>query len=239
MMHLHPRRLPLFLTALLLLTPTPFMLAAEDRLEGTFWAEEPGSLLPGQIPKLDEAREAVDPDPPVVPAVERRLLEEARFVFSGMLYGWRFRYVPENTARGYEETFELEPVHRIQWGDAGLRVRQTWHEDGIRLARIEYRMDDRQAARRRSRRSGSTIAAQGSGTASLWEGYEQRFVAIEDAMRMSIREHLRARYPTPPREAAGSILLAEVPQIGMNAGQYQAMVRVNFTLSRLRQYEVF
>jgi hypothetical protein len=48
-------------------------------------------------------------------AIER-LLEEATLVLSGMIYGFRFRYVPSYRAREIAEEFELEPYATIVRG---------------------------------------------------------------------------------------------------------------------------
>jgi hypothetical protein len=51
-----------------------------------------------------------------------RILEEARYVFSGMVYGFIFSYTPYDRSRGVEEEFLLEPYQWIQRGDPNLQV---------------------------------------------------------------------------------------------------------------------
>lgn len=226
----------------------PLNAATENRLEGTFWTEQARQLLPGPVPDriLDreqqgeqrndsEEEDGID----VVPPPEQRLLAEARHVFSGMLYGWRFRYVPQNKARGYQEQFELEPVYELPWGDAGLRIRQTWEEGNHLLARIEYRMDASQQARSQSWGSSSTVSAQGRGESPYRDGYPARQAALKDALRMAVREHFRSRHSTPPRVISGSIVLDDVPVFGVVSGNYTAAVRARMIITELRRYEVF
>ena len=53
---------------------------------------------------------------------QRRALEEAREILSGMVYGYRFRYTPGDRVRSIEEEFLLTPVAEIRWGDPNMRV---------------------------------------------------------------------------------------------------------------------
>ena len=63
---------------------------------------------------------------PIPPAVaERKVLEEARVLLSGMVYGWSFDYTPANHARAVSESFSLTPVAQIPWGSPRLRVIET------------------------------------------------------------------------------------------------------------------
>ncbi|GAB6088441.1 hypothetical protein [Spirochaeta dissipatitropha] len=210
------------LLLVLLLALLPLSVRAE-RLEGTFWYMLERESMPG----------AGETDPDML------ILEEARYVFSGMIYGWQFRYIPQNTARGYEETFELTPVFQIPFGDKGLVVRQIWLDDGLQKIRIDYRMDEDQIRRHASWRSGRIQAVQGAGEASFYRGFDGRIESMEDALRMSVREHLRARHNTPPREVQGRIVLDSVPLIGVSGGSYTARLRARMQISSIREYDVF
>ena len=76
-------------------------------------------------------------------AIER-LLDEAVFVLSGMVYGFRFDYAPSDPTRRVAEQFELEPYAEIVRGDPRLEVFQTWVEDSRLYARIFYTLDEQQ-----------------------------------------------------------------------------------------------
>ncbi|AFG36193.1 hypothetical protein [Spirochaeta africana] len=241
---------PLLLRAVLLLVillaAAPW-LAADNRLEATFWAELSPRPVPGRIPEPGEhdgdLQQLLFEDDvlhgELVPPAEQRILEEARLVFSGLIYGWHFRYVPRNDARGYPEQFEADPLYELPWGDERLRIRQTWRENGRLYAKVEYRLDADQQARRRAWGSSSTQLVQGRGTASYYAGHEQRQLAVEDALRMAIREHLRARMHTPPRQVEGRIVLADPPVMGVDGGSYTALLRARMQIHRIRHYEVF
>jgi len=57
-----------------------------------------------------------------ITAANRRALDEAAYLFSAMIYGWSFSYVPGEAARQLEEILELEQLGSIQAGDPALRV---------------------------------------------------------------------------------------------------------------------
>ncbi|MFQ3621364.1 MAG: hypothetical protein SNJ78_10540, partial [Spirochaetales bacterium] len=71
-------------------------------------ANTPSASPPSLSPPL--------PSPPNLRSIEKeelyeRILEEARYVFSGMVYGFVFSYTPSDKARRVEEEFLLEPYH--------------------------------------------------------------------------------------------------------------------------------
>ena len=73
----------------------------------------------------------LEPDQPEKPikTAEQELLEEGRVLFSAMIYGWTFTYIPGDLARQVKESFTLTPVAEIPWGSARLVVRETEKDD--------------------------------------------------------------------------------------------------------------
>ncbi|MFW6363455.1 MAG: hypothetical protein ACOC0D_06375 [Spirochaeta sp.] len=226
--------------SLMLLTLPLLAYTVENRLEATFWAELTPVPMPGPVPLPGESAASEDSlqiESLSLPA--QHVLEEARWVYSGIIYGWRFRYVPENKARGYDEEFETEAVHELDWGDTGLTIRQTWENDGRFFAKIDYALNRDQTARREAWGSGSTLMGQGRGSSPYLGGHGERKNAVLDALRMAVREYLRARHHTPPREVTGRIVLVDPPLIGISSGAYTSTVRVRFQIDSFRKYDVF
>lgn len=171
-------------------------------------------------------------------AVER-LLNEARYVISGMIYGFTFEYRPSDATRGIQEQFELEPVFQIPQADPAVTVLQSW-VDGSRLyVRIGYELHPEQEAWFASWQSSAIPVVTGSGAASWFGGFAQRFAAIEDAVRAGCREYLRARTFARPASASGSIVLREYPRMAVRAGSYTATARFSLRIEKLRAYETF
>ena len=99
-----------------------------DRLYSSFWFErEPRPLEEYQ----DGPRSRED--------AVREMLTEARFVFSGMIYGFSFRYTPGDRKRDIEDLFELIPVAEISWGDSRVSVLETREENNTVYAKLVYR----------------------------------------------------------------------------------------------------
>ncbi|TVR00612.1 MAG: hypothetical protein EA403_11435 [Spirochaetaceae bacterium] len=201
--------------------------AAENRLVAEFWAE----LQPMVRPDADFAARRE--------AVIRRMLEEAQWTFSGMIYGYRFNYTPFDRRRGVDEQFTLEPIASIPWGDPALTVLATRQEGGRHLAQIQYVMADHQARRYAAWQSRSVSRSAGTGEASLWPGVEQKQLAVEDAVRMAVRERLRVMSPNKPAAAHGRVVLAAPPRIWILSGAYHASVHVRMDVDEIRQYELF
>ena len=201
--------------------------AAENRLVGEFWAE----LQPMVRPDADfgARREAV----------VRQMLEEAQWTFSGMIYGYRFSYTPFDRRRGVDEQFILEPIAAIPWGDPALTVLATRQEGGRHLAQLQYVMVDHQVRRHAAWQSRSVSRSAGAGQASLWPGVEQKQRAVEDAVRMAVRERLRVMSPNKPAAAEGRVVLAAPPRIWMLSGAYHASVQVRMDVDEIRHYELF
>ena len=171
-------------------------------------------------------------------AIER-LLQEATLVFSGMIYGFRFRYVPAHPAREIAEEFELEPYATIVRGDPRLEVFQTWVDADRLYARVFYTVDSRQAGWYRGWQSAANASAIGVGTAPFVRGPSVKPQAIRDGIRMAIRNHARELEFNRPREITGAVLLDEAPAVGVHEGSYEARVSVLVQIDSIRRYETY
>jgi hypothetical protein len=198
--------------------------STDELLQGRFWWElEPYYPTEDEYPLSEET-------------AIRRLLEEARYTFSGMLYGFEFVYTPPDKAREVEEVFRLEPIAEIPWGDPRLQVRQSWVREKRLYATLTYRVAPFQEARLQGWGSNAIPTAGGQARAELYLGFPQRTVAIEKAVKQAIREHLRERYFNKPREARGQVLLREVPLMGIVEGSYRASVDVKVQIDQVEPY---
>ncbi len=155
-----------------------------------------------------------------------RILEEALYVFSGMIYGFRFVYVPPDETRRVKEEFLLEPVYQLAWGDPGLQVRQSRKEEDILIARVRYNLEEYQVDRIEGWKSNVFPTSSGRGSASILMGYKEKVTAIQKAVKEAIREYARQKVYNKPRRITGEVLLMEIPRIIIDAGSYHAFVKV-------------
>lgn len=171
--------------------------------------------------------------------VVKGLLEEARFVFSGMIYGFDFTYVPYDASRKVAEQFDLHPIAEIPWGDPNLQVLDTRVDGGLLHVRITYSPADFQTRRYVAWSSNVLQPATGRGTASYYDGPKARSTAMEDAIKNAIREYARQRIYNKPKEIRGSLSLVEAPYIIIEQGKYVATAKINLRISDVVPYTVF
>lgn len=171
-------------------------------------------------------------------AVER-LVEEARLTLSGMIYGYRFRYVPADPSRGVSESFDLEPYATIARGDPRLTVFQTWVADERLYARVFYRVGDDQADWYRGWRSAATGLAEGVGVSPFFGGPRAKPGAIRDALRGAVRNLARERSPNRPRVVSGALVIAEAPTVAVRAGHYEARLSALIQIDSIEAYDTF
>lgn len=170
---------------------------------------------------------------------EQRLLREAQYTLSGIIYGWDFSYTPADRRRRVAERFELEWIGQVRWGSPGLRVRDLRAIEGSLYGQIDYTFCPTEQARIDQWSSLSTARASGMGSGDLLDGTVGKTTAIENAVHHAMREYLRSRYPNRPREATGTVALAGPPRIRTVTGEYEARVTIAIDLHEVRDYLVF
>jgi hypothetical protein len=183
----------------------------------------------------------IEPGPYPIPldVAQKTLLEEARVLISGMVYGWDFVYTPGDTTRRVQESFVLTPVAQVPWGNPRLRVIETEASD-IRLwARISYALDDQESRRRAAWDSNTAALSTGRGTAVLQHGAGARMEALEAAIRDAIRRSLDARYLNKPREIIGEVVLWTDPLVIARSGTYTTTATIKLLLRDLIPYRIF
>jgi hypothetical protein len=215
-----------YIAILLLLAAVPAA-AAYEELSAEFWTELEPFLTDETGPNLSR-EEAV-----------RRTLEEARFVFSGMIYGFRFRYTPSDRVRQVDEIFELEPIAEIPWGDPNLFVKSSHVEENRLYVRVVYRLREFQEAWKSSWRSNTLIGAEAYGEASIYDGYRARFEAIRAGVKTAIREHFRQVVYNKPKAISGDVVLDRQPELGLRSAMYAARVGIRFRTRTILPYSVF
>ncbi|MCL2791869.1 MAG: hypothetical protein FWD87_02150 [Spirochaetaceae bacterium] len=167
------------------------------------------------------------------------LLDEAVFVYSGMIYGFSFSYTPSDLRRGVGEEFSIVPTSTIRFGDPAMRVRGTRRDDTRTFVRLEYRCEERHLAWLNFWNSSAFPVIGGSGTSFANIGAESRIEAIEQAVKESVRSYMRRRVHNKPRTITGSFVFAEPPVIRYAAGLYTASVRIKVDIVDVEAYRFF
>ena len=172
---------------------------------------------------------------------QRRTLEEARVILSGMIYGYRFRYTPGDSVRQIDEEFLLDPVAEIRWGDPNLQIADVWIKESLLFVKITYRLEDFQSSRRRAWSSNSVEVSSGVGSHSVFTttSPEGKQNALREALKNAVREALRPVVFNKPREVTGEILIWNPPNTVIQSGTYTTRADVKLRVKEIRSYILF
>ncbi len=171
--------------------------------------------------------------------ISKAALEDAQWILSGMLYGFKVRYVPLDKDRHVRESLSVVPVVQIPFGDSALRVFKTWSKDGRFYVQIRYTVHDYQQPRLRAWDSNIFPEAGGSGTVSLFNGRSGRLDSIKEGIKDALRNYLRAKVRNKPREIDARVILEDPPYLTVQAGGYTAKVRIKFSIDKIIPYAVY
>ena len=211
-----------------LLIPAALLLIAAGSLgaqeyppvEADIWIELDAVWGDIEPVEFDEARELAD--------------AEARFLLSGMIYGYRFSYRPLDRERGVAEEFLLEPVaslpqERVEPVDVRGR--------GSRLLLLyRYYPTKEEHLRVSSWLSAAIPSVLGYGEERFVLGHAGKMTAYENALKSAVREYARPRIRNKPRRLEGELLLIDTPSVGVQAGKYTAKMRLKIDLTEAEAY---
>ena len=201
--------------------------AADDRVFIRPWVElEPVFRIEPEYPiPLEKAGQWV--------------LEEARTLLSGMVYGWTFSWTPSDAARKVADRFELVPVAQIPWGSERLVVRQTQVEEARLFAQVFYTMNPAEQLRRESWAGAVVDAATGAGEAPAMKGRQAKAEALANAIKDAVRNQLHTRILNKPRQIRGEVVLWEDPQVWVASGAYHAVAKIRLRVIEIVPYRIF
>ena len=167
------------------------------------------------------------------------VLEEARTLLSGMVFGWTFSWTPSDVSRKVADRFDLVPVAGIPWGSDRLSVRQTSVEETRLFAQVSYTMTPAEQLRREAWAGAVVDAATGTGGAPTMKGREAKLEALRNAIKDAVRNHLRTRIFNKPREIRGEVVLWDDPQVWVASGSYHAVARIRLRVVEVVPYRIF
>jgi len=162
------------------------------------------------------------------------LLEDARWAFSGMIYGFSVRWTPPARNRNVAENLLIQPLALIPRGDPRLRTLSTTREERLIYFSLGYSPDETQAAHLAGWQSVVFPPAGGFGRASLY--YGSRREAMEAGIRDALYQWLRLREYNRPREITGRVAFTHFPITSLDDGFFTALVRLKLDLDPPRPY---
>jgi len=165
------------------------------------------------------------------------LLEEARWIFSAMIYGLKISYTPSDISRSVARFYEAELLAEIVYGDPGLEVYDTFLEDNHFHLFIRYKPDIYQQRRIEYWKSGVFESAAAYGTFPLYSE-NSRISAIKDAIRIALENQLKPEEFNKPSLIEAEVLLRISPHISIDAGHNRAFVRLKTDIKNVHHYRV-
>ena len=195
---------------------------------GQEW-NETGNERTSQVP---------DPDDPNIQSY-RDLLDLARTLISGFIYGFTFSYVPPDQARSVQEYFEMIPRGQIPWGDPALEIEHRQDHGFTTEITFRYRLDPYQQDLRRSWLGVSVGDSAGSGSAPMAQSIQGQQQALERASLLAVRAYAQGLTYDKPAEVSGTFAFTNPPLFRLVAGQYHTDVRTQVRVSSIRHYRVF
>lgn len=170
----------------------------------------------------------------------KELLEEAAFVYSGMLYGFDFIYVPGDMKRGVKESFTLTPIAGIVWGDNALSVGKVRQADEKVFVNLIYRCEERHINWLDYWNTGNLTVIGASAFTKLPERTAiGRKDAVEEAAKLAIRTFMQGRIHNKPKEISGSFVFAEPPRMRYEAGLYNASIKIKLDVKEVENYSIY
>ncbi len=163
----------------------------------------------------------------------------APFIINGMVYGWKFVYVPYDKARGVEEYLEITEIVPVDVIRGGITYASPWISDNNLNCWAEYTRTDSQVQSYNLWASIQNPVIAGIGYGSVEKGFEGIEEAARESLKAAIRNHYRKTIKNKPKEINGSVLIRKFPTLGIDSGRY--VINLDFFLEcgKIIEYSVY
>lgn len=200
-----------------------------DMLQAEVWApltaQNPGELTP--------------PPPPSTLPIQ--LLKEARWLLSGMIFGWHFVYVPSDKTRQVEEVLTLKPLGEIPWGDPRLSVTATQidRKNNQYTLSVTFFLSPVEKDLRSAWSAAELHSVGGRGQWVGADSLEGRKAVVAQTVKEAVRNFLRPKIYNKPERIEGDVLLLHSPIIGSAADQLDCTAEFRLRLTLVQSYPVY
>jgi hypothetical protein len=175
---------------------------------------------------------------PKAPPIQE-LNDLARFVMSGMVYGWKFSYTPSDRARKVAEFFELIPIKEIEKNDPRFSL--------IEITPAYPRLESwavvilDEPLKRRENYWSSVVFKTSDGRGSGERTAETQGIktAYTEAVKNAIRGSAQRQVLNKPKEIRGEVQLRDNPRLFAEAGQFVADISVRINIQEIVPYTTF
>ena len=170
---------------------------------------------------------------------KKELFKEAQFLFSGMVYGFEFKYIPGDIRRSVDEVFEIVPIGTINWGDPRLKIRGARAEGNRNLIQFSYYPAESMRSWIMYWSSGAFPVTGGKADGSFLKGFAAKRDALEKGVKEAVRNYMRSRVHNKPQRIEGEFAFAAPPVYSYAGGIYTASVKVKLNIRKVSSYDVY
>jgi hypothetical protein len=177
---------------------------------------------------------------PVSDATARsRLLDEAAWAYSGLIWGFDFEYAPYDKARNIAERFVLTPLGSLKPDSLSFAAGSRKVASDQLWSFVEYKPPAALVELMESYMQDPWKGSQGVGKADMNLGVKGRRAAYEDALRLAVRAYLQGLEPNKPRLVRGRVVFERPPTMALMGGYYTAQVRARVMVLEIQRYTLY
>jgi hypothetical protein len=168
-----------------------------------------------------------------------RILDEAAWVYGGMIWGFEFRYTPFDKTRAIPESFEIEPIGSLAPEALSFAAGSRASSSDELRSFVEYKPGGPLASLMGSYARDPWKGSQGIGKADMNLGQKGRRAAYEDGLRAAVRSFLQGLEPNKPRLVRGRVVFDRPPSMAILGGYYTAQLRARVMVIDVLPYKVY
>ncbi len=204
-----------------------------DPVRGELW------ILPESVQTLESGQDLRD----IKTKEEQRremiaaLLEDARWIISGMIYGFLIQWTPLSIARNVEESLDIQPAALISRGDPRMKMVKVVYDNEFDYVLLEYHPDTSQMQRITAWKSQTYSFSSGIGIASLYLG-ETRRDSMKMAIKNSLGDFLRAREYNKPERIRARVGLLDFPAITLKDHRLFVSLKLAIDIKSVEHYRL-
>lgn len=213
--------------------------------ESFLYAQTPSVIQNIRIPlwaEIDaypELKEAQDLEVDAFSYPVQKIKEIGPFLINGMVYGWNFVYVPSDKSRNIEEVLEITEIVPKETVEYKIKYVYPWTDEEKLNCWCEYQRTEEQIQTYYLWSSIQNPKIHGRGYGDLIDGFDGIKAATQDALKDAIRSYYRNVIKNKPKEIRGSVLIRDIPTIGVTSGRY--VINLDFFLEcgKIIEYTVY
>lgn len=192
-----------------------------------------------EIDAYPELKEAQDLKAEAYSYPIQKIKEIAPFLVNGMVYGWNFVYVPSDKERNVDEYLEITEIVSQKAVENYIEYVSPWLENDKLNCWCTYKRSEAEIQNYYLWNSIKNPKIHGRGYGELIDGFDGIKTAANDAVKNAVRDYYRNIIKNKPKEIRGSILMRDIPTIGVTSGRY--VINLDFFLEcgKIIEYTVY